>query len=97
MKLVIEIDSYVLEHCKRHAKEHYANNIEEAIANGTPLPKGHGNLVDIDKLYDTVFNPRNGILEIYKDRPIEQLENELESVFDNASTIIEADKEASDG
>lgn len=40
VELVIKIDSYVLEHCKRHVKEHYANNIEKAIANGTTLPKG---------------------------------------------------------
>ncbi len=37
MKITIEVDSYVLEHCKRHVKEHYANNIEEAVANGVPL------------------------------------------------------------
>lgn len=36
-QIVIDIDSYVLEHCKRHVREHYANNIEEAIANGVPL------------------------------------------------------------
>ena len=41
MKIVIDIDSYVLEHCKRHVKEHYANNIEEAIAKGTILSKGN--------------------------------------------------------
>ncbi len=37
MQLVINIDTYVLEHCKRHVEEHYANNIEEAIANSVPL------------------------------------------------------------
>ena len=52
MKLVIDIDSYVLEHCKRHVKEHYANNIEEAIANGTPLPKGHGRLIECERLQE---------------------------------------------
>lgn len=37
MQIVIDIDPYVLEHCKRHVEEHYANNIEEAIVNGVPL------------------------------------------------------------
>lgn len=67
--------------------------IGDAIANSIPLPKGHGNLVDIDRLFDMIYNPRDGILEIYKDRPRAQLENELESVFDHTPIIIEADKE----
>ena len=37
MKIVIDIDHYLLEHCKRHVEEGYANRIEEAIVNGTPL------------------------------------------------------------
>ncbi len=37
MKLVIKIDKYQLEHCKRHVREHYANLLEEAIANGKPV------------------------------------------------------------
>lgn len=35
--MVIDIDHYLLEHCKRHVEEGYANRIEEAIVNGTPL------------------------------------------------------------
>lgn len=46
MQIIINIDSYVLEHCKRHVREHYASNIEEAIADGTPIPEGHGDLID---------------------------------------------------
>ncbi len=93
MKLIIDIPEKMynriakFEECVKDRKI-----VITAIQNGTSLPS-HGNLVDIDKLYDTVFNPRNGILEIYKDRPREQLENELESVFDDASIIIPADKE----
>ena len=37
MKIIIEIDTYQLEHCKRHVKEHYANLLEEAIAKGQPV------------------------------------------------------------
>ena len=52
---------------------------EQIIANGTPLPKGHGRLIDADayaKRFDTTINGRIG--EEYVIAP----------------TIIEADKES---
>ena len=48
------------------------------IKNGTPLPKGHGRLIDADAL---IFNAD------YWEPYISKLD------FDNAPTIIEADKE----
>ena len=58
MKYVIDIDSYVLEHCKRHVEEHYANNIEEAIANATPLEEVLEDIKsEINELNDSItFN-----------------------------------------
>lgn len=81
MQIVIDIDSYILEHCKRHVREHYANNIEEAIANGTPLPKGHGDLKDIDaiNLYEEDFYDGADYVRA------------IDAIID-APTIIEADK-----
>ena len=90
MKIIIDIPECFYEYCKAQTD---AIEIELAVAKGTPLPKSHGNLVDIDRLFDIIFNPRNGILEIYKDRPRVQLENELESAFDHISTIIKAESE----
>lgn len=78
MKLVIEIDSYVLEHCKRHVREHYANNIEEAIANGIPLQE-HGDLISKEQAIELVefyqLNPQhfsyvNLIDDIKDEKPI---------------------------
>ena len=93
MKLVIDIDSYVLEHCKRHVREHYANNIEEAIANGTPLPTGHGRLIDADKLHQDIFDDDcwrfSGGISPNEGYSWKQVQN--------APTIIEADKEDSNG
>lgn len=51
----------------------------EAIRNGIPLPKGHGKIGDIDKLYQ-VFERNVAGAKAFKD------------LFDNADTIIEADK-----
>ena len=54
MKLIIEIDEETYKKCK------WKNNgvvglewWERTIANGTPLPKGHGRLIDADKANKT--------------------------------------------
>ena len=60
----------------------------EAIANGTPLPKGHGRLIaeptetDISK----TVGGNNDFAECIRDS--------VKAVFDNTTTIIEADKES---
>ena len=87
MEIVIDIDSYVLEHCKRHVKEHYANNIEEAIANGTPLPKGHGRLIDADYLRE----------DFKASKKISFAERmDISCIVDHVPTIIEADRGSKD-
>ena len=104
MQIVIDIDTYVLEHCKRHVREHYANNLEEAIANGIPLPKGHGRLIDADAFIKTMEDASKrhkykGVLinncltvdDVFK-AVIESLQNEGLANGDSP-TIIEADKE----
>lgn len=52
--------------------------IYNAVANGTPLPKGHGRLIDADRLWDS-----------YHD-----LGYDFYEAFDLAETIIEADMES---
>lgn len=62
MKVLIEIPEHVYE----HAKETSEDSIDEttamrAIANGTPLPKGHGDLIDVNRkitvpLYDFEYD-----------------------------------------
>lgn len=37
MKIVISLDEYQLEHCKRHVEERYSNLIEEAVVKGDLL------------------------------------------------------------
>ena len=59
-------------------------DVTSAIANGTPLPKVHGDLIDkneLIKMYEKDCGRR-----IYADNFIFDLEN-------NTTTIIEADKE----
>ena len=56
------------------------------LMNGTPLPKGHGRLIDADKLKLTQHDIHVEAIN-YRHRCI-SIEN-----IDNAPTIIEADKE----
>ncbi len=45
MKIVIDIPEYIYRLCQGHGDPVY-----RYIANGTPLPKGHGRLIDADKV-----------------------------------------------
>ena len=57
MKLVIDIPEDVFEFYKKQATE--KNSLPTAvyfIANGIPLPKGHGDLIDRDVAYDVYHN-----------------------------------------
>lgn len=58
-------------------------DIHEAIYNGTPLPKGHGDLIDADEIQF-----ENTEFETYGDYCI------AFDAIDTATPIIEADKEA---
>ena len=90
MKLVIEIPNEVVE------KESYADyfgcfsrELYEIIKNGTPLPKGHGRLIDADMLDETVLR-----LNTEQDAQITRTEYKIISnVLYEIPTIIEADKE----
>ena len=52
------------------------HTLTRAIANGTPLPKGHGRLIDADAIWD-----------LYHDNDYDFYE-----ALDDAPTIIEAEK-----
>lgn len=58
----------------------------DLVKNGTPLPKGHGKMIDADVLCDYFWDNRSK-LYTHKD---------LQIVIDNAPTIIEADKAESE-
>lgn len=65
-------------------------DITSAIVNGTPLPKGHGRLITEptkEEIGKTVGG-QNDFAECIRDS--------IKAVFDNAPTIIEADKESED-
>jgi len=97
IKLVIKIDEEYLENIKERVKD---GDIDYepwvAIANGIPLPKGHGRLGDLDALEKEMTNGINAgnYEEGYESfAHINDMDDCVECVK-YADTIIEADKES---
>lgn len=98
MQIVIDIDDELYKQIKKDSKVYVLDDvniilIENAIYHGTPLPKGHGRIMDVDKI-------------IKKMEEREERLKDDESIWETASvetaidmfgeTIIEADKESED-
>ena len=76
MKLIIDIDEQHFELLQMAVMNGMGDKAQKIIAQGIPLPKGHGRLIDADKLWDS-----------YHD-----LDYDFYEALDLADTIIEADK-----
>lgn len=98
MKLAIEISDEVYKYCKQYCRPNdekkFVSDMIDRIAHGTPLPKGHGRLGDLDALETEMVNGiRAGNYEEgYEDYPhINDMDDCVECVK-CADTLIEADK-----
>ena len=82
MKLLIDIpeESYKAT-CNQCMLPPDVKNVVQGIKNGTPLPKGHGRLKDIDKIEQ--------LLDL--DKPNNMIAKSLKNLIDSVPTIIEAD------
>lgn len=88
MKLIIELDEeiydYVLSSLEEndHLPAFFDKDLRVAVRNGTPLPKGHGRLIDEERI------SLSGIhFETERDHAM------MIGRLNSAPTIIEADKE----
>lgn len=87
MKIVIDIPEEEYRWIEKSDKTVFADVASKecmlhAIKNGTPLPKGHGRLIDADDLIaDLIF-------------PTKQFESGFKALIGDAPTIIEADNES---
>lgn len=86
MQIVIDIDERRFRDIQRLSTVQLKGRtptLEQVIANGTPLPKGHGNLVDYEEL-------KNNAREYgaYTEATLSHIKPKI---------IIEADKEQEDG
>ena len=76
MELVINISEEIAEELIRDAKEskcinmRYTRTLIDAIANGTPLPKGHGELIDIDKAFDEYDRTAKTMISVVTDAEV---------------------------
>ena len=80
MQIVIDIPERTYEQLKflrEQGFDGFETIIDKAVANGTPLPKGHGRLIDADAM-------QKYQIDTFGQRLL---------VIDTAPTIIEADKE----
>ena len=86
MQIVIDIDQSIAEEIVLYERipKDYENTIIDALKNGTPLPKGHGRLIDENELIDEI------VCEEIDGRYYDIIY--AHSIYD-APTIIEADKE----
>lgn len=85
IELVVKIPEEMYNHIKNGGNIGASLLIENAIKNGTPLPKGHGRLIDADELKK--YYPHDADWEY----PVSTNEYVNETI-DDAQTIIEADK-----
>ena len=96
IELVINISEENYKNIKEQVnKRDYPDmQIGKAIADGTPLPKGHGRLIDADELISNICGNSCGchLEECGYDNPCYSVTR-----INSAQTIIEADKEQKNG
>lgn len=83
MKIVIDIPEQAYNQLKEVGGVDWldAENILDCVANGTPLPKGHGKLIDADALYaDLTF-------------PTQEFAKAFHEILEDAPGIVLPDKE----
>ena len=85
MKLVIDISEEDYNFVKKQVADGITNPLKMRIANGTPLPKGHGRLIDADCLKNSIHNFFYGHYSAD--------ERDIQAYINAAKTRIEADKE----
>lgn len=84
MKWIIDIsESTIIDLLKKHNR----TEVDVAVLNGTPLPRFHGRLGDLDALREEVSSWGMNDYE----------PSDFIDAIDQADTIIKADKEQADG
>jgi hypothetical protein len=78
IELVIKISEEKYKWIKENNPKADKDSVVGVIVHGTPLPKGHGRLIDADKLWDSYYN----------------LDYDFYEALDLADAIIESDNES---
>ena len=90
MQIVIDIDDNLYARLFDNGVDHYddAKNMATAIRGGAPLPKGHGNLKDADKIIHELNEMK------VQGETFTTAVNFAKILMREAPTIIEADTES---
>ena len=98
MQIVIEIDEDIAqgiidgkEEASRNIVRSFQATIADAIKNGTPLPKGHGRLIDADEAIKTLKSLGNR--DYRREKGTIQDAEKMLSYDEYTPTIIEAESE----
>ena len=89
MQIVINISEKMYEQLKFLDELGFGTVIDEAVANGIPLPKGHGRLIDADALEKKMCDREE---ELKDDQAVWESSAVSVALDMFAPTIIEADK-----
>ena len=84
MKIVIDIPNWLYNAIMEHREPVYSHSLGDAVRDGTPLPKGHGDLKDMGNL--------QYVFDLTRDDPIYS-GKDIERAIKSMKSIIEKDKE----
>ena len=87
MRVVVDIPNWLYNAMLEHKEPIYSQSLGEAVRDGTPLPKGHGRLIDADDYKKNVCT--------YQQTGCGDCKHSL-CCPEDAPTIIEADKAKSE-
>jgi len=98
MEIVIKIDDERYKDIQRIAEVQLDRGrfqtAEQVIANGTPLSKGHGNLIDENELLEITKSYKSELGRLKVDPFVKSGIETVERFIKEMSPIIEADKES---
>ena len=83
IELVIRLPKDFYDELKKNKDYYEGALIYACVIDGTPLPKGHGRLIDADKL----------VREYRVSNIVHHYGEQIVMIVDDSKTIIEADKE----
>lgn len=91
MQIVIDIPNWLYNAIMEYKEPRYSKSLGDAVRDGTPLPKGHGKLIDVGQCDRKLFYQQCGGADSLIT---------VESAFDmlmSLPAIIEADKAEREG
>ena len=54
MQIIIDIPNWLYNAIMECKEPHYSKSLGDAVRDGIPLPKGHGDLIDRSKIYKAI-------------------------------------------